>query len=176
MIGAFPVIGPTAPNPAGSAASTESVHPEFFSRGCVQRNQSALFSRYIRDVPDHKRTKAKTTDLTRVVGPGNFQLVDIFGSNLLEGGIVRAVRTAQVICPTDGRLLAVTDCNRQCDQHNRGERGSDKVCFHDESFWGSDLRNAQYSLRVEDSQKILSHRPGENVSALIKRTFFSCGS
>ena len=112
MIGAFPVIGPTAPNAAGSAASTESVHPEFFSRGCVQRNQSALSSRYIRDVPDHKRTKAKTTDLTRVVGPGNFQLVDIFGSNLLEGGIVRAVRTAQVICPTDGRLLAVTDWNR----------------------------------------------------------------
>ena len=85
------------------------------------------------DVPDHKRTKAKTTDLTRVVGPGNFQLVDIFGSNLLEGGIVRAVRTAQVICPTDGRLLAVTDCHRQCEQRYSGERGSDRDCFHDES-------------------------------------------
>ena len=61
MVRAFPVIGPAASDAASRPSIAESVHPEFFARGRVQRNQRALFRRYVRHVSDHQRTEAKAT-------------------------------------------------------------------------------------------------------------------
>ena len=91
---ALPVVRAALPadSAPAAAARAERMHPQFFAGGRVQRDQRSAFGRDVRDVIHHQRTE-HGSPVRRRVAPGHFELAYIRSVDLLQGRIVRAVRS-----------------------------------------------------------------------------------
>ena len=115
----FPVVGTALPGdpaelaPATTAGGGEFVDPDFFAGGSINSNQGALFGSKVGDVVDHDGREGVAGLVSCVITPGDLKLIHVLRVDLLQGGVVGAVGTAEVVMPGGARGLGRGQCGDQ---------------------------------------------------------------
>ncbi len=81
------------------------MRPKFFACCSIYGHKGAMLSGEICDVIDDNRAEGVANVIVIHIGPGDLELLDVTRVQLLQRGIVRAVRTAEIVPPCGVGLL-----------------------------------------------------------------------